>query len=75
MKDTSDNSTRIIKDALQTHLDVVDILIKGGADVNLKDNEGRIASDFDYKPTISADKSLEENVALSAGSILPDQEL
>ena len=36
MKEASDNSTRIIKDALQTHVEVVQMLISGGADVNMK---------------------------------------
>jgi hypothetical protein len=38
MKDANDNSTKIIKEALQTHLDVVSMLVKGGADVNIKVN-------------------------------------
>lgn len=36
MKEVNDNSTKIIKDALQTHIDVVNILIQNGADVSLK---------------------------------------
>lgn len=36
MKEASDNSTRIIKDALQTHVEVVQMLISGGADVTMK---------------------------------------
>lgn len=36
MKDDSDKSTKIIKDALQTHLDVVSLLVKNGADPTLK---------------------------------------
>jgi hypothetical protein len=36
MKDANDNSTKIIKEALQTHVDVVHLLVKGGADVSIK---------------------------------------
>ena len=36
--------------ALETHLDTVASLIKNGADLSLKDNEGHTATDFDYKP-------------------------
>ena len=50
MKESSnDNSTKLIIDALQTHIEVIQLLIRGGADINLKDNEGHMASDFDYK--------------------------
>lgn len=50
MKDSHDNSTKVIKEALQTHSDVVNLLLSRGADPNLKDNDGHIAVDFDYKP-------------------------
>ena len=50
MKDDNDNSTRIIKDALRTHVDVVNMLLEGGADVTLKDKDNHSALDFDYKP-------------------------
>lgn len=36
MKDVNDNSTQIIQDALQTHVDVVNLLVKSGADLSLK---------------------------------------
>lgn len=36
MKDSNENSIKIIKDALQTHVDVVNILIKSGADISIK---------------------------------------
>jgi ankyrin repeat protein len=49
MKESNDTSTKIIKDALQTHVDVVDLLLKNGADITLKDNDGHVALDFDYK--------------------------
>ena len=32
----------------ENHNDIIDILLKSGADPALKDNEGRIAADFDY---------------------------
>jgi ankyrin repeat protein len=71
LRDAQDlNSSKIIQEALQTHVDVVNLLIEKGADVNLQDNEGHIAKDFDYKPpeivasTGSAGKSTE-------GSIIP----
>jgi len=50
IKDVDSNSTKIIKDALQTHVDVIEMLVNGGADKNIKDNEGHVALDFDYKP-------------------------
>lgn len=50
MKEANDTSTKIIKDALQTHVDVVQLLLKYGADSSLKDREGHLAIDFDYKP-------------------------
>ena len=69
MKDASDNSTRIIKDALQTHVEVVQMLIKGGADVSVKDGEGHVATDFDYKaPAIELDVAVD-------GQITPDTSL
>jgi hypothetical protein len=36
MKDANDNSTKIIKEALQTHVDVVNLLLKHGANPKLK---------------------------------------
>mmetsp|Transcript_357 Transcript_357/g.616 ORF Transcript_357/g.616 Transcript_357/m.616 type:complete len:853 (+) Transcript_357:60-2618(+) len=50
MKDGNDNSTRVIKDALQTHVDVISMLVMNGADKTIQDNEGHTAADFDYKP-------------------------
>lgn len=73
MKESNDNSTRIIKEALQTHVEVVQLLIKGGADLTIKDSEGHVAVDFDYKaPVAVADTPA---VAALEGSILPDKEL
>ena len=56
VKDANDNSTAIMQQALQTHLDTVAFLIKNGADVTLKDNEGHQATDFDYKPPDEKEK-------------------
>merc|ERR1712146_656875 len=47
-KEEHEYSTKIIQDALNTHIEVIDMLKKKGADVNLKDNEGHTALDFDY---------------------------
>ena len=44
------SSAALIRQTLQQHIDVVKFLISSGADVNVKDNEGHIASDFDYQP-------------------------
>ena len=66
MKDENDNSTRIIKDALQKHIDVVDLLREAGANLDLKDNNDHSAMDFDYKPP-----NLERVVA-EEGTISPD---
>lgn len=66
MKDDNDTSTKIIKDALQTHVEVVSLLVSSGADLNLKDNDGHIAKDFDYK----APEAIPQ-----PGSITPDKEL
>lgn len=71
MKEGSDNSTKIIKEALQTHIEVIDLLLKGGADTSIKDSEGHVAADFDYKvPVFESDIP-----ALEGGSIIPDKEL
>jgi uncharacterized protein len=76
MKDSNDNSTRIILDALQTHIDVVDMLVKGGADSALQDKEGHVASDFDYKPP-EAEPAADAAAAVvePQGNIIPDKEL
>lgn len=50
MKEASDNSTQIIKEALQTHIDVIDFLKKNGANSDLKV--------VLYSPTFSYDSSL-----------------
>ena len=50
MKDSNDDSTKLLQQALQTHLDLISILRHNGADISLKDNEGHTTLDFDYKP-------------------------
>jgi len=45
----ADNSTQVIQKALETHSGIVDMLVKGGADANIKDKKGNLAVDFDYK--------------------------
>jgi ankyrin repeat protein len=64
MKDNT-NSTKIIEEALQTHVDVVSILLEKGANVELKDKEGHTAKDFDYKPptlVAATDGPLEDTI-------------
>lgn len=48
----------IIREALDSHRRMVDILIKNGADQNIKDKEGHVAKDFDFHP--DADSSILE---------------
>jgi ankyrin repeat protein len=73
MKEGSDNSTRIIREALQTHVEVVQLLMKGGADLAVKDSEGHVAVDFDYKaPVLELEIPA---VPAIEGSITPDKEL
>lgn len=45
----------IIRKALQSHIALVDLLIKKGADLALKDKEGHTAKDFDYHPDADAE--------------------
>lgn len=40
----------MLRDALDNHTAVVDLLIKSGADQSLKDKEGHAAKDFDFNP-------------------------
>lgn len=63
IKDENDTSTKAMTAALQSHKDVVALLLKHGADPNLKDLEGHVASDFDYKAP---------QVELDGGGIVPD---
>ena len=49
--DMDDNGTGpIIREALDTHIALIDLLLQSGADPALKDKEGHTAKDFDYNP-------------------------
>lgn len=49
--DTDDNGTGpVIREALDNHTALVDLLLKNGADASLKDKEGHVAKDFDFHP-------------------------
>jgi len=47
----NDNNTRIIREALDTHVQVVQLLLSHGADATITDKEGHTAEDFDFKPS------------------------
>lgn len=49
-------NSKIIAEALANHTDVVNILIKGGSDENLKDKEGHVAKDFDFHPEVTEEE-------------------
>lgn len=74
MKEGNDNSTKIIKDALLTHIDVVELLISGGADIMIKDKEGHVGIDFDYRIPVYESESLPP-AEIEGGGIVPDKEL
>lgn len=60
--DMEDNGTGpIIREALDNHTALVDLLLKNGADASLKDKEGHVAKDFDFHP--DADGEVLEKVA------------
>ena len=80
MKESSnDNSTKLIIDALQTHIEVLQLLIRGGADISLKDNEGHMGSDFDYKaptpPTIETATTTTASTPVSESEKIPGKDL
>lgn len=51
-----DNGTgTIIRDALDTHIALVEMLVQAGANLALKDKEGHTAKDFDFHPNANAD--------------------
>jgi ankyrin repeat protein len=57
-----DNGTGpIIREALDNHTALVNLLLKHGADKSLKDKEGHIANDFDFHP--DADNEILEKEA------------
>lgn len=45
----------LIREALDNHTALVDLLLKNGADTSLKDKEGHTAKDFDYHPDADSD--------------------
>lgn len=53
----------IIQEALQSHIELVDLLIQYGADESLKDKEGHTAKDFDFHPEIDAEVIQQEEMA------------
>jgi len=54
--DVDDGGTgTIIREALDKHNKMVDLLIKNGADESLKDKEGHAAKDFDFHPEADSD--------------------
>jgi ankyrin repeat protein len=57
LMDVDDNGTgQIIREALDKHVALVELLIKvGRADLHLKDKEGHKAKDFDYNPDSDTD--------------------
>jgi ankyrin repeat protein len=60
----NNNSTQLINEALEAHRQVIKLLIDNGADTQIKDNEGHIAVDFDYRQpeTISSPSPHEDSV-------------
>lgn len=55
-KDIDDNGTgSIIREALDNHIALIELLLKGGADPTSKDKEGHTATDFDFHPDADAD--------------------
>ena len=55
-EEADDNGTGpIIREALDNHTALVDLLLKSGADATLKDKEGHTAKDFDFHPDTDAE--------------------
>jgi len=50
----------LIQEALKNHTQLVDILLRAGADTSLKDKEGHVAKDFDFQPDGALDESVLE---------------
>jgi ankyrin repeat protein len=51
-----DNGTgKTIREALDSHSSLVQLLLKSGADASLKDKEGHVAKDFDFHPDIDGE--------------------
>lgn len=53
--DAEEGTIPLLKEALDNHTGVVDLLLKKGADPKIKDKEGHIAKDFDYHPDTDAE--------------------
>ena len=45
----------IIKDALENHTALVDLLLGSGADTTIKDKEGHVAKDYDFNPELDSE--------------------
>lgn len=65
--DVDDNGTgKIIREALDNHSSLVQLLLKNGADATLKDKEGHVAKDFDFHPDIDGEILEKESKAEEA---------
>lgn len=63
-KDMDDGGTGpLIKEALNQHTTLVELLLKAGADTTLKDKEGHTAQDFDFQPDADNELLDKETVA------------
>jgi len=49
-EDEDQGTGPVIREALDNHTSLVDLLLKNGADGSLKDKEGHVANDFDFHP-------------------------
>jgi ankyrin repeat protein len=56
----------LLREALNNHTALVDLLLKNGADSKLKDKEGHMAKDFDYHP--DADSEILDKVVKKEAS-------
>jgi uncharacterized protein len=63
----------IIKEALDSHRALVDLLLKKGANAKLKDKEGHVAADFDYHPDTDAELLEKEKLADKARRASKDE--
>jgi ankyrin repeat protein len=53
--DDAEGTVPLIKEALEDHKSLVDLLLKSGADPAMKDKEGHVANDFDFHPDTDAE--------------------
>mmetsp|Transcript_12255 Transcript_12255/g.17096 ORF Transcript_12255/g.17096 Transcript_12255/m.17096 type:complete len:903 (+) Transcript_12255:62-2770(+) len=64
---TEDGGTlQVIQDAMKNHSALVQLLLKSGADATLKDKEGHVAADFDFKPETDSEVLEQEAKAAKA---------